>query len=61
MALSHMHLLALYLSFSGENHHDWREDMSYASMAADVLSFCDLHGLEQVELIGHSVGGKVAQ
>lgn len=30
-------------------------------MAADVLQFCDSQGFEEVELIGHSVGGKVAQ
>jgi len=35
--------------------------MSYSAMAKDVLHFCDRHQLEQVELIGHSVGGKVAQ
>jgi len=35
--------------------------MSYASMAQDVLHFCDQHGMDRVELIGHSVGGKVAQ
>ena len=35
--------------------------MSYTAMANDVLSFCNRHNLEQVELIGHSVGGKVAQ
>lgn len=46
---------------SGDNHHDWRDEMSYPAMAHDVLHFCDAHGLEQVELIGHSVGGKVAQ
>jgi pimeloyl-ACP methyl ester carboxylesterase len=35
--------------------------MTYAAMAADVLQFCDRQGMEEVELIGHSVGGKVAQ
>jgi pimeloyl-ACP methyl ester carboxylesterase len=35
--------------------------MSYTAMAHDVLSFCNRHNLERVELIGHSVGGKVAQ
>ena len=35
--------------------------MTYQAMADDVLQFCDRHGLEQVEIIGHSVGGKVAQ
>jgi hypothetical protein len=45
----------------GDNHHDWREEMTYQQMAADVLHFCDTQGMDQVELIGHSVGGKVAQ
>ena len=47
--------------YKGDNHHDWRDEMSYTAMAYDVLSFCNRHQLEQVELIGHSVGGKVAQ
>jgi esterase len=54
-------LIGLDLRNHGENQHDWRDDMTYASMAADVLHFCDVQGLDHVELIGHSVGGKVAQ
>jgi pimeloyl-ACP methyl ester carboxylesterase len=34
--------------------------MSYGEMAADVLSWLDAHALGRVELIGHSMGGKVA-
>ena len=35
--------------------------MSYTSMAHDILQFMDDHDMETAELIGHSVGGKVAQ
>lgn len=35
--------------------------MSYKAMAADVLKFLDDHSIESVEVIGHSLGGKVAQ
>jgi pimeloyl-ACP methyl ester carboxylesterase len=37
------------------------DDMSYTSMAMDVLHFMDVNDMPTVELIGHSVGGKVAQ
>jgi pimeloyl-ACP methyl ester carboxylesterase len=37
------------------------DDMSYTSMAMDVLHFMDANDMPTVELIGHSVGGKVAQ
>ena len=36
-------------------------DMSYASMAADVVAFLDKLELDQVVLVGHSMGGKIAQ
>lgn len=42
----------------GRSPHD--DDVSYQSMAADVLSLMDKHGCEQVNLLGHSMGGKVA-
>jgi pimeloyl-ACP methyl ester carboxylesterase len=35
--------------------------MSYQALAGDVLHFCNRHNLDKFELIGHSVGGKVAQ
>jgi pimeloyl-ACP methyl ester carboxylesterase len=35
-------------------------DMSYGLMMADVLAWLDAHGVGPCELIGHSMGGKVA-
>lgn len=37
------------------------EALSYAALAQDVVHFLDQHDLPTAELIGHSVGGKVAQ
>jgi esterase len=36
------------------------EPMDYPSMAADVLAFMARQGMEKVDLLGHSMGGKVA-
>jgi triacylglycerol esterase/lipase EstA (alpha/beta hydrolase family) len=46
------------LPSSSTHHH---HDMSYTSMARDVLHFMDANEMPTAELIGHSVGGKVAQ
>ncbi|KAJ8520757.1 hypothetical protein ONZ45_g2460 [Pleurotus djamor] len=34
--------------------------MTYSHMAADVLHFCQKHNLQDISLIGHSMGGKVS-
>lgn len=39
---------------------DWSDDFSYEIMADDVLELCDDLGLEDLILVGHSMGGKVA-
>lgn len=44
------------------NHGDspWSDNMSYAAMAADILAFADQLGLDSVDILGHSMGGKAA-
>jgi esterase len=39
---------------------DWSDDFSYDLMADDVYELCDDLKLEEVFLVGHSMGGKVA-
>ncbi|EIW83602.1 alpha beta-hydrolase [Coniophora puteana RWD-64-598 SS2] len=34
--------------------------MTYTHMATDILRFCSEHSLENISLMGHSMGGKVA-
>ena len=36
------------------------EDFNYKVMANDVLDYCQQHQLKNIDLIGHSMGGKVA-
>ncbi|MEL6810081.1 MAG: alpha/beta fold hydrolase [Bacteroidota bacterium] len=36
------------------------EDFSYGVMAEDLVKYCDVHGLDEVVLLGHSMGGKTA-
>lgn len=39
---------------------DWSDEFSYEIMADDVVELCDDLGLEDLILVGHSMGGKVA-
>jgi len=54
----HRRVFALDLRNHGLSPHS--ADMSYESMAADVLAWMDTHGIRRAEVIGHSMGGKVA-
>lgn len=38
----------------------WHDVMTYDAMVADVLAWLDARGLGAVDLMGHSMGGKVA-
>ena len=42
----------------GRSFHD--PVFSYQAMAADLLLYCEHHNLDQVVLLGHSMGGKTA-
>ena len=36
------------------------EEFSYQIMVQDILEYCQAHNLEKINIIGHSMGGKVA-
>ncbi|PWA06958.1 alpha/beta fold hydrolase [Flavobacterium psychrotolerans] len=36
------------------------EEFNYDVMAQDILEYCEGHNLESIDIIGHSMGGKVA-
>ncbi len=38
----------------------WHPEMTYEAMVADLLAWLDARGLGAVDLMGHSMGGKVA-
>jgi esterase len=52
------HVYALDLRNHGLSPHSG--DMSYGAMAGDVAAWMDANGLGTAELVGHSMGGKVA-
>ncbi len=52
----HVYLIDL----RNHGHSDWSDEISYQLMADDVFEFCQEKNLEDVHLIGHSMGGKVA-
>ena len=49
---------ALDLRNHGRSFHS--EEFTYEAMAGDVLDYCNQHNLAVVDIIGHSMGGKVA-
>lgn len=51
-------VMALDLRNHGKS--PWHATMSYDAMVADVLAWLDARGLGAVDLMGHSMGGKVA-
>jgi len=53
-------VLAVDLRNHGDNT-DFRNIMTYDAMASDVISMLDQHDMKEVVLVGHSMGGKVAQ
>ena len=57
----HRRIFAVDLRNHGENHHDWRDTMTYTEMAEDVLQFMNKLHLSKAILVGHSMGGKVAK
>ncbi len=62
---SHAKKLAEYfrvilVDLRNHGHSDWSDDFSYELMAQDVLELFDDLSLEEVILVGHSMGGKVA-
>lgn len=54
-------VLAVDLRNHGDDVNDIRHDMSYTSMALDVVHVLDRLGLDKAVLVAHSMGGKVAQ
>lgn len=55
-------IMGVDLRNHGDNQPDaWQDDMSYESMAKDVLKFLQSQNLKQIVVVGHSMGGKVAQ
>ncbi len=54
----HCAVYALDLRNHGQSPHS--EQMDLALMAQDISTFMHDHGLEQIQLLGHSMGGKVA-
>lgn len=50
----------ILVDLRNHGHSDWSDEFSYELMADDVHELCQELNLEEVHLIGHSMGGKVA-
>jgi esterase len=57
-ALEGFEVHVLDLRNHGKSFHS--DDFSYEVMAHDVLEYCKYYNLDQISIIGHSMGGKVA-
>ena len=55
---SHFEVHLIDLRNHGRSFHS--DAFSYADMAADLTAYCDHHQLQQVIVLGHSMGGKLA-
>jgi len=49
---------ALDLRNHGRSFHS--EEFTYQAMAEDILAYCQVNNLDVVDIIGHSMGGKIA-
>lgn len=54
----HYQVISVDLRNHGRSPHS--DSQTYAEMADDLLQLCDMLGLPQIHLLGHSLGGKVA-
>lgn len=52
-------IIGVDLRNHGDSEH--AAEMTYTAMAQDVLEFMNVQGLNKVVLVGHSMGGKIAQ
>lgn len=49
---------ALDMRNHGKSFHS--DEFNYKAMVQDILEYCERHNLQQVDVIGHSMGGKAA-
>ncbi|HEY0090881.1 MAG TPA: alpha/beta fold hydrolase [Flavobacterium sp.] len=49
---------AMDLRNHGRSFHS--DEFTYEAMVGDLLSYCDFHNLKVIDIIGHSMGGKIA-
>ncbi len=54
----HFQVISVDLRNHGRSPHS--DSQTYLEMAEDLLALCDALGLQQIYLLGHSLGGKVA-